>query len=126
MHTVNEEDQSAHIEDAAEEKVHAAQGSQVLTQPDSRKEEVPSQLNISRRALFEVLTRYDIAPLACSHIRGQEQVFSSRACRDESGKVVSFGEFTTSISGVWGGDSSRLASRLASAFYLYEPLVYSN
>lgn len=92
-HTVKKEGRSAHLEDAAQEKKHTARRSQVPTQSHAREEEIPSQLDISRRSLFEILTKYDIAPLACSHIRGQEQAFGSRACRDESGKVVSFGEF---------------------------------
>lgn len=112
-HTVKEVGRSAHIEDPAEEKTHAPRVSQALTQPDAKVEEIPSQLNISRKSLLEVLTKYDIAPLACSHIRGQEQVFGSRACRDESGKVVSSGESQSSIistSGVREGDPSRPTS----------------
>lgn len=113
--TVKEEGSSVRIEYVAEEKTHAPRGPQLLvTQLDASEDEIPSQLNISRESLFEVLTKYDIAPLACSHIRGQEQAFGSRACRDESGNVVSFGECQSTISTgvVSGGDPSRLASRL--------------
>lgn len=112
-HTVKKEGRSAPIDDPAEETTHAPRVSQMLTQPDAKVEEIPSQLNISRKSLLEVLTKYDIAPLACSHIRGQEQVFGSRACRDESGKVVSFGKSqpsTISTSGVREGHPSRPAS----------------
>lgn len=84
-HTVDEEGPSVYgTEDADEETGR-------VTRPDAREEEVPSQLNISRKALFKILTRYDIAPRACSHIRGQEQIFDSRVCRDENSKIVSFG-----------------------------------
>jgi hypothetical protein len=38
------------------------------------------------------LTKYDIAPAACSHIRGQEQIFGSRVTKDENGQVQAFGE----------------------------------
>lgn len=113
--TVKEEGSSVRIEYVAEEKTHAPRGPQLLvTQLDASEDEIPSQLNISRESLFEVLTKYDIAPLACSHIKGQEQAFGSRACRDESGNVVSFGECQSTISTgvVSGGDPSRLASRL--------------
>lgn len=50
------------------------------------------KLNISRRALFDIMTTYDIAPAACSHIRGQEQIFGSRVTKDEKGEVLAFGE----------------------------------
>ncbi|KKK12447.1 hypothetical protein P175DRAFT_0501480 [Aspergillus ochraceoroseus IBT 24754] len=57
---------------------------------DQRGEEVPSQLNITRHSLLKILTRYDIAPAASSHIRGQEQIFGSRQLRDSDGAVKSF------------------------------------
>lgn len=49
------------------------------------------QFNISRKALFEILTKYDIAPAACSHIRGQEQIFGSRVRKNEQKDIISFG-----------------------------------
>ncbi|KAL4786736.1 hypothetical protein BJX76DRAFT_365234 [Aspergillus varians] len=58
--------------------------------------EVPSQLNVTRSSLLKILTRFDIAPAASSHIRGQEQVFGSRQLRDHDGTVKSF-EFWYSI-----------------------------
>ncbi|PYH81145.1 hypothetical protein BO82DRAFT_336719 [Aspergillus uvarum CBS 121591] len=58
--------------------------------PDQREDDVPSQLNITRSCLLRILTRYDIAPAAASHIRGQEQIFGSRQQRDEEGKMCSF------------------------------------
>ena len=84
------DDQSIHQEWISGDKPSAvpqSTGSQA-----SRTREVPSQLNISRRALLKLLTKFDIAPLASSHIRGQEQIFGSRVCRDEAGSVQSFGE----------------------------------
>jgi hypothetical protein len=51
-----------------------------------------SKFNISRHSLFNILTKYDIAPAACSHIRGQEQIFGSRVTKDENGQVQAFGE----------------------------------
>lgn len=50
----------------------------------------PAELNISRRALLKILTTYNVAPAACSHIRGQEQVYGSRVLRD-MGETNSFG-----------------------------------
>ncbi|KAL2845424.1 hypothetical protein BJY01DRAFT_234943 [Aspergillus pseudoustus] len=52
--------------------------------------EVRSQLNITRNSLLKILTRFDIAPAASSHIRGQEQIFGSRQLRDHDGTVKSF------------------------------------
>lgn len=54
----------------------------------------PSELNISRRSLLKILTAYSVAPAACSHIRGQEQVYGSRVLRD-MGKTKSFGALRT-------------------------------
>ena len=54
----------------------------------------PAELNISRRSLVKILTRYDVAPAACSHIRGQEQVYGSRVLRD-MGETKSFGRYST-------------------------------
>ncbi|KAL2192216.1 hypothetical protein P885DRAFT_48206 [Corynascus similis CBS 632.67] len=42
----------------------------------------PGELNISRKSLLKILTKYHVAPAACSHIRGQEQVYGSRVLRD--------------------------------------------
>lgn len=50
------------------------------------------RINISRDALLKVMTKYDIAPGACSHIRGQEQIFGSRTTKNEKNKVTAFGE----------------------------------
>lgn len=78
--TVKEEGPSVHIEYVADKNTRAPRGPQMLvTQLDPSEEGILSQLNISRKSLFEVLTKYDIAPPACSHIRGQEQAFGSRA-----------------------------------------------
>ncbi|KAI9376641.1 hypothetical protein BJX61DRAFT_152413 [Aspergillus egyptiacus] len=52
--------------------------------------EIPSQLNITRSSLLKILTRFDIAPAASSHIRGQEQIFGSRLLRDDDGTAKSF------------------------------------
>ncbi|KAF3479621.1 uncharacterized protein GIQ15_06597 [Arthroderma uncinatum] len=54
-------------------------------------DEVADELNISLDSLLKVLTRYDLPPSACSHIRGQEQIFGSRIGRDEKkNKVTAF------------------------------------
>jgi hypothetical protein len=58
-----------------------------------------SKFNISRRALFKILTKYDIAPAACSHIRGQEQIFGSRITKDGNGRVQAFGKLRAHKSG---------------------------
>jgi hypothetical protein len=60
--------------------------------PEPPTEWEASKFNISRHALFKILTTYDIAPAACSHIRGQEQIFGSRVTKDENGQVRAFGE----------------------------------
>lgn len=49
------------------------------------------RMNISRDALFKILTKYDIAPGACSHIRGQEQIFGSRTTKNETNEVTAVG-----------------------------------
>ena len=51
----------------------------------------PNHLNISHRSLLRILTWYDIAPAACSHVRGQEQVFGSRTQKDSKNDVTSVG-----------------------------------
>ncbi|KAI2476219.1 hypothetical protein Ptr902_12295 [Pyrenophora tritici-repentis] len=51
-----------------------------------------SRFNISRRSLIKILTKYDIAPAACSHLRGQEQIFGSRVTKSEQGHVQGFGK----------------------------------
>ena len=53
----------------------------------------PNSFNISREALLKVITKYDIAPGACSHIRGQEQIFGSRTTRNEMNDVTAVGKF---------------------------------
>lgn len=58
-------------------------------------DEVADELNISLDSLLKVLTRYDFPPSACSHIRGQEQIFGSRIGRDEQkNDVTTFGIYT--------------------------------
>lgn len=52
----------------------------------------PGELNISRKSLLKILTKYHVAPAACSHIRGQEQVYGSRVLRD-MGVTKSFGVY---------------------------------
>ncbi|KAL3477956.1 hypothetical protein BJX99DRAFT_115945 [Aspergillus californicus] len=52
--------------------------------------EVPSELNITRSSLLKILNKFDIAPAASSHIRGQEQIFGSRQLREEDGTIKSF------------------------------------
>lgn len=59
--------------------------------PEKPAQWVASKFNISRSALFKIMTKYDIAPAACSHIRGQEQIFGSRVSKDKSGEVKAFG-----------------------------------
>ncbi|PSN67407.1 hypothetical protein BS50DRAFT_494021 [Corynespora cassiicola Philippines] len=51
---------------------------------------VSDEFNISRESLFKILTAYDIAPAACSHIRGQEQIFGSRVTKNESNEIEAF------------------------------------
>lgn len=53
---------------------------------------VSDEFNISRESLFKILTAYDIAPAACSHIRGQEQIFGSRVTKNESNEIEAFGK----------------------------------
>ncbi|EZF22454.1 hypothetical protein H112_04656 [Trichophyton rubrum D6] len=54
-------------------------------------DEVADELNISLDSLLKVLARYDFPPSACSHIRGQEQIFGSRVGRDDKkNKVTAF------------------------------------
>ncbi|XPS96524.1 hypothetical protein M3J09_005789 [Ascochyta lentis] len=55
-----------------------------------------SRLNISRDALLKIMTRYDIAPGTCSHIRGQEQIFGSRTTKNDK-NVVTAVEFWYAI-----------------------------
>lgn len=58
---------------------------------------VPSQLDISFEALTNVLERYCIAPAACSHVRGQEQVYGSRLTKDKAGNRESLGMARTNV-----------------------------
>ncbi|PVH94309.1 hypothetical protein DM02DRAFT_693534 [Periconia macrospinosa] len=51
---------------------------------------VGDQFNISQRSLFRIVTKYDIAPAACSHIRGQEQIFGSRIQKNQENEITSF------------------------------------
>jgi hypothetical protein len=51
------------------------------------------RINISRDALLKVMTKYDIAPGACSHIRGQEQIFGARTSKNEKNEVTAVGKF---------------------------------
>ena len=51
------------------------------------------RFNISRDALLKVMTKYDIAPGACSHIRGQEQIFGARTSKNEMNEVTAVGTF---------------------------------
>ncbi|KAF2796365.1 hypothetical protein K505DRAFT_348013 [Melanomma pulvis-pyrius CBS 109.77] len=51
---------------------------------------VGDQFNISQKALFKILTTYDIAPAASSHIRGQEQIFGSRVTKNKANETTSF------------------------------------
>lgn len=53
--------------------------------------EALNHLNISHRSLLRILTSYDIAPAACSHIRGQEQVYGSRTQKNKANEVTSVG-----------------------------------
>ena len=53
----------------------------------------PAELNISHKSLLRILTAYNVAPAACSHIRGQEQVYGSRVLRDK-GETKSFGVYS--------------------------------
>jgi hypothetical protein len=50
------------------------------------------RFNISRDALLKVMTRYDLAPGACSHIRGQEQIFGARTLKNEMNEVTAVGK----------------------------------
>ncbi|KAJ4365982.1 hypothetical protein N0V95_000359 [Ascochyta clinopodiicola] len=47
-----------------------------------------SRLNVSRNALLKIMTKYDIAPGTCSHIRGQEQIFGSRTMKNNENEVT--------------------------------------
>ncbi|KAM5429262.1 hypothetical protein McanCB56680_007458 [Microsporum canis] len=60
-------------------------------------DEVADELNISLDSLLKVLTRYDFPPSACSHIRGQEQIFGSRIGRDEQKNDVTTFDFWYAI-----------------------------
>lgn len=51
-----------------------------------------SEFNISQKTLLKILTRYDIAPATCSHIRGQEQIFGSRVTKDANNELTAFGK----------------------------------
>ena len=51
----------------------------------------PSQLDISFDALMNLLEHYRIPPAACSHVRGQEQVYGSRLTKDKAGNHESLG-----------------------------------
>lgn len=52
------------------------------------------RMNISRDALLKIVTKYDIAPETCSHIRGQEQIFGARTTKNESNEVTAVGKQT--------------------------------
>ncbi|EFR01093.1 hypothetical protein MGYG_04097 [Nannizzia gypsea CBS 118893] len=60
-------------------------------------DEVADELNISLDSLLKVLARYDFPPSACSHIRGQEQIFGSRIGRDDKKKKVTAFDFWYAI-----------------------------
>jgi hypothetical protein len=64
---------------------------------DKHVNEVKSELNITRSSLLKILTRYDIAPAAASHIRGQEQIFGSRCLMEDDGATVKTFEFWYAI-----------------------------
>lgn len=65
-------------------------------------DEVADELNISLDSLLKVLARYDFPPSACSHIRGQEQIFGSRIGRDDKkNKVTAFGRYIFLLEIVW-------------------------
>ncbi|KAF1932590.1 uncharacterized protein M421DRAFT_416215 [Didymella exigua CBS 183.55] len=53
--------------------------------PEMRRED---RMNISRDALLKIITKYDIAPGTCSHIRGQEQIFGSRTTKNKNNEVT--------------------------------------
>lgn len=59
--------------------------------------EVKSELNITRSSLLKILSRYDIAPAAASHIRGQEQIFGSRCQMEDDSATVKAFEFWYAI-----------------------------
>ena len=50
------------------------------------------ELNISKDALLKILEWYDIAPGACSHIRGQEQIFGARTTKNTKNEISAVGE----------------------------------
>lgn len=50
-------------------------------------------MNVSRDSLLKIMTKYDIAPGACSHIRGQEQIFGSRTTKNDKNEVTAVGKF---------------------------------
>lgn len=50
------------------------------------------RMNISREALMKIMTKYDIAPGTCSHIRGQEQIFGARTTKNKSHEVTAVGK----------------------------------
>jgi hypothetical protein len=52
-----------------------------------------NHLDISKDALIKILTHYKVAPGACTHIRGQEQIFGTRKLHGEDGALESFGKF---------------------------------
>lgn len=67
--------------------IHPGQLAQALTsEPHTN-----NHLDISKDSLFKVLAHYRIAPSACAHIRGQEQIYGSRTTHDESGELEAFG-----------------------------------
>lgn len=49
------------------------------------------RMNVSRDALLKIITKYDIAPGTCSHIRGQEQIFGARTTKNMSNEVTAVG-----------------------------------
>ncbi|KAH8594396.1 hypothetical protein B0O99DRAFT_652681 [Bisporella sp. PMI_857] len=47
----------------------------------------PNHMDVSREALLKILTHYRIAPAACSHIRGQEQIYGSSTTHGSNGEI---------------------------------------
>ena len=55
------------------------------------------RLNISHDALMDIVTRYEIAPGVCSHLRGQEQLFSARTTKDDKNEDTAVGKARAKI-----------------------------
>ena len=61
--------------------------------PEDQERWERDKMNITQHILLETLTKYDIAPGACSYVRGQEHIFGSCTSKYEKNEVIAVCDF---------------------------------